>query len=216
VSATNRGSERIVNDKYPTPTWLVKAVLPYVTHHGMRRGHEFTMLEPCCGSGNIVKTFLEYAKPTEPQVIAYDIEAQGYGETKDFLSVTPQPVCDLILTNPPFALAQEFVQRAFEWRRNEDSLVVMLLRLNWFGSKKRAAWLRENMPSSILITPKRPLFRLNKDGKRGTDATEYAWFVWGPRVAPPIVILDTENVKEEYARLPRAPRKKKAIAAPTV
>ena len=50
----------------------------------------------------------------------------------------------------------------------------MLLRLNWLGSEDRAAWLRRH-PPSVYVLPNRPSF---VEGG-GTDATEYAWFIWG-------------------------------------
>lgn len=110
----------------------------------------------------------------------------------DFLTSEPIEMFDLIITNPPFCLAQEFVDRAMLWRKCECSRVAMLLRLNFLGSSKRAAWWRSRPMPSIYVTPRRPMFGLNKNGKMGSDSTEYAWFVWGPEPAT-IQILPTEG-----------------------
>ena len=62
-------------------------------------------------------------------------------------------------------------------REFRDSLehaqcVVMLLRINFLGSKKRYGFWKKNPPQAMYVLSKRPSFT----GK-GTDATEYAWFV---------------------------------------
>ena len=49
----------------------------------------------------------------------------------------------------------------------------MLLRLNYLGSITRHDWWKEYSPTSLYVLSKRPSFT----GK-GTDATDYAWFVW--------------------------------------
>ena len=49
----------------------------------------------------------------------------------------------------------------------------MLLRINYLGSISRHEWWKENTPIAIHVLSKRPSFT----GK-GTDATDYAWYVW--------------------------------------
>lgn len=183
MSATNRGSERIALDGYPTPTWLSEAMMPYLIPYAPR-----LVLEPACGEGKLTEV-LERMLPNAI-IDQSDIAAPYY---QDFLTLEPTPKYDLIITNPPFSLAIEFAQHAMKFRRCEMSLVCLLLRVNFLGSRKRAEWLRANMPTSH-VTPARPSFgKLNKHGKKGTDATEYAWMLWDghPR---PTVILDTENI----------------------
>ena len=86
----------------------------------------------------------------------------------------------------------EFIQRALPLRSSHGA-VVMLLRLNFLGSEKRASWLRAN-PPSIYVTPCRPDFTGG-----GGDATEYAWFVWDDK-PPTVVILHTEGCKRRHKR----------------
>jgi hypothetical protein len=76
---------------------------------------------------------------------------------------------DLVISNPPYVDAEGFVTHAL--RIAEVSC--FLLRLNWLASKKRAAFHREH-PADVFVLPRRPSFT-----NGGTDATEYAWFVWG-------------------------------------
>lgn len=91
-------------------------------------------------------------------------------ETGDFLASQQARQADrVILTNPPYKLGREFIEKSLAIA----PVVVMLLRLNFLGSQKRAGFHRAH-PADIYVLPKRPSFT----GK-GTDATEYAWFVWG-------------------------------------
>jgi len=147
----------------------------------------FRVYEPACGSQKAIADILEKSWENA-EVSATDIIAPWHA---DFLNLDPHPVYDLIITNPPFSLAMEFIEKSFQWRKSDKSIVAMLLRLNFLGSKKRASWLRQHTPS-VYVSPKRPSFALNKDGKRGTDSIEYAWFVWDGD-PPRIHILPTEN-----------------------
>lgn len=181
MSATNRGKTRELLDFYPTPRWLTKAILPYVVapHIPMR------ILEPACGEGAISELVrAEYPNVT---VTAFDIAPPL---SVDFLTEPPDASYDLIITNPPYLLAQEFIERAMLWRACERSHVAMLLRLNFLGSQKRGAWLRAHTPS-VYVSPRRPSF--SADGK--TDATEYAWFIWGAE-RPTLAILDTDKTAQ--------------------
>lgn len=177
MSATGRGAERVENDFYETPAWLTRAILPEIKQlHGDRP----LFLEPACGQGAIVRELAAFFP--QSGICANDL-TMGV----DFLKIEPRgpKPFDVIITNPPYSLAQEFIEQALKWRRSELSLVVMLLRLNFLGSQKRAAWLRQHTPS-VYVSPRRPSFT----GK-GTDATEYAWFIWGPQ-DPTVKILETE------------------------
>jgi len=76
---------------------------------------------------------------------------------------------DLIITNPPFKIALEFLEKSL----TESKTVIYLLRLNFLGTLKRKEFWNANQPTHLFTLAKRPSFT----GK-GTDATEYAWFVW--------------------------------------
>ena len=182
MSSTNRGLERIANDVYPTPDWLTRAILPALRKR-LPKG-PISVLEPACGSKQAIAEVIRTAWP-HAQVTCSDIVEPW---SSDFLTLQPSPTFDLVITNPPFYAALEFVQQALRWRRTETSVVAMLLRLNFLGSQKRAPWLRAHMPS-VYVSPKRPSFGLNKQGKPGTDSIEYAWFVWDGR-RPKLQILD--------------------------
>lgn len=196
MSATNRGLDRVKNDAYDTPDWLIDPILEEILPKSPTDViiSPYKILEPACGAGAIVKRIVAIQNPPcTYETTCFDIEPRGCGEQQDFLTLTADTKYDLIITNPPFSLALEFVQKALELRRTTSSKVALLLRLNWLAGQKRAPWMRENTPS-IYVTPRRPMFKVNKDGKLGSDATDYGWFVWG-EPHPRVHILNTEIVK---------------------
>jgi len=100
----------------------------------------------------------------------------------DFLEVTPQlhrrllsrvshlPKYSVLVMNPPFRIAFEFLQKALEIA----DYVVMLQRINFLGSRERSDFFRAD-PPDLYVLPDRPSFT----GGQG-DSIEYGWFVFGP------------------------------------
>lgn len=113
----------------------------------------------------------------------------------DYLK-TKMPFVDLVLTNPPFSLAKEFIEKAL----SESDTVCMLQRVNFLGSQSRKEFWNRNPPTHLFVLANRPKFiaKCSKcknpenyqigalevcplcGGKvrPQSDATEYAWFVW--------------------------------------
>ena len=152
MSATNRGAERNAYDFYPTPSEPINQILNEIDFTTVT-----SFLEPCKGDGAILN-------------LIPDGITKHYAEIRegiDYLKYIYK--VDLIVTNPPFSIALEFLQKSLR----ESKTVVYLLRLNFLGSQKRKQFWTDNPPTHTFVLSKRPSFT----GK-GTDATEYAWFVW--------------------------------------
>lgn len=79
---------------------------------------------------------------------------------------------DIIIGNPPYSLAMEFVEKSLSLLEN-DGVLVFLLRTAFLESKKRYEFWQDNIINGLYVLSKRPSFT----GK-GTDATSYSWFVW--------------------------------------
>jgi len=178
MSATGRnlaGNERRADDFYATPAWCTAAILPHVNPcpRTAIAGRLARVLDPCCG----VCPALDVIRDTWDAVrLGIELDearaaTAGVGQG-DALGPEPWPMADLVLTNPPYGLALEFVERAA--KELPGACRAFLLRLNFLGSQKRAVFHRAN-PCDVYVLPKRPSFT-----NGGTDATEYAWFVWGP------------------------------------
>lgn len=138
-------------DFYPTPSWCYENL--DIDWTIFKDAHE-----PCRGDGRIQKFLIDKGIPTTYSEIR---------EGKDFFDWNDST--DLILSNPPFSLAKEFIEHSV----SNSETVMMLLRLNFLGSKARHNWWNINKPTSLYILSQRPSFT-----GEGTDSTEYAWFVW--------------------------------------
>jgi hypothetical protein len=162
MSATGRATKRHPYDAYSTPKWCTEAIAKQIVW-----GKDATILEPCAGEGAIADVLCRYPHQS---VGCMDINPDcRMGNGVDFLTYEDDEIVDFIITNPPFALAQEFVEKALTLA----NCTIMLLRLNFLASKTRKEFWEKHPPTAIHVLTKRPSFT----GK-GTDATDYAWFVW--------------------------------------
>ncbi|GAC1393243.1 MAG: hypothetical protein NVS3B10_00390 [Polyangiales bacterium] len=189
MSATGRsvgnGYARDPLDFFETPAWCVRAILPHLPARPWR------VLDAGCGTGAIAREAARYWP--DAAVVGVEIDPGRASEAlvrvgprlrvlnMDFLRAATLEA-DLVVMNPPFSLAMEFVQRAL----GVTPVVAALLRLPWLASQKRAAWLRAH-PPSVNVLPKRPSF--TGDGR--TDATDYAWLTWS-NSSPTVRILEAE------------------------
>src|SRR5215472_15289800 len=114
------------------------------------------------------------------EVLASDLV--DYGDPtcfyrRDFLLEHKLPkCCECILTNPPFSLAEEFVEHALELCPH----VIMLLRLAFLESERRSRILDTGSLACIHVF-RRSLPMMHRDGWTGPKASSamaFAWFVW--------------------------------------
>lgn len=181
MSATNRGTVRKERDYYATPEPVIRALFKRLDI-----GMFDVILDPCCGDGRICRiatrefcadsTGFDIQLPLHAWVPERTEPAFILDGSLNALEV-PWPMdCSTgpitaIVTNPPYSLAMEFVQKALS--ESHGRLVCMLLPLSFLSSKKRAEFHKAN-PSHLFVLDKRPSF--TNDGK--TDAQDYAWFAW--------------------------------------
>lgn len=186
MSSTNRGGQRIENDVYSTPAWCVHRLLEALP---LPAGQWGQWLEPAAGEGAIIQAVNEIRLVPPPDWMAIEIrEGAGAGALvprcrmgQDFLTWKPAGRFAVAITNPPYSLAQEFIGHAMLMAET----VVMLLRLDFLGSERRAPFLQVQEPS-VYVLPNRPSFVGGK-----TDSCEYAWFVFGALARGEIRVLAT-------------------------
>ena len=188
MSSKGRGSTTIDQDKYYTPRVCIVSLLPLINFK-----RDMTFLEPCEGTGVITRTVQSYTDI----MLGYPVTTTTYelDREEDYLLVPkPSKKYDLCITNPPYSLAQEFIEKTLE----ESSTVIMLLRLNYLASKKRREFFRLNPPNNLIVLSSRPSFVsvcrycgnsyhndvmmcCNRNLTKTTDSTDYAWFCWGDK-----------------------------------
>lgn len=163
MSSTNRGSARSDLDQYDTPKHTIQSLLDV---HRIR----YPVLEPC--AGNLAISNMIERHPTE--VVTNDVNIDSPSELHyDYLDRDGFRYYGFstIITNPPFNIAQEIIERAIG-----DVIiggeVIMLLRLNFLGTIKRKRFWKYAPLKHIYVLSKRP--RFHSSG----DSVEYAWFIF--------------------------------------
>ena len=175
MSSTNRGTTRAEQDYYVTPIPAIRAFLEaWAEVDGL--GFLRRVLDPAAGGDDerpmSYPTALQEVLGWKPDTL--DIREDSRAAVKaDYLTWQAPEAYDLIITNPPFALAEEFINKAIG-DVHRGGRVAMLLRLNFLGSRKRLAFWREHMPRWIFVHHERMSF--TPDGR--TDSIEYMHAVW--------------------------------------
>lgn len=157
-------------DDFPTPPWATRALIEHVI--GRKPLADMTCLEPACGRGHMSVALAEYFA----RVHSSDIFDYGFGSISDFLKATPVTRCDWVITNPPFRLAEDFIDRSI---RIATHGVAILARTVFIESVGRYERLFKTRPPAIVaqFTERVPMVKGRIDRKAST-ATGYAWIVW--------------------------------------
>ncbi len=168
ISATNRGSVRRENDFYETPEWVTQSLIDKT-----RWSKDIKLLEPCVGTGAIEGVLRKNGY--------LNIDWCEIARGKDFFEYSPGIIYDAIVTNPPYTYAQEFIDHGLAMADE----VYMLLRINFLGAQKRYEWWSQNYLKKIYVLSRRPKFI-----KKGSDATEYGWFVFSKHHQGNLIEID--------------------------
>lgn len=148
------------------------------------------ILEPACGEGHISKVLEKHGYNVE----SFDLIDRGYGEGGiDFLQYN-EVVDKDIVSNPPYKLAQEFIEHAMEIV-TEGHKVAMFLKLTFLESSGRKKLFKKYPPKKIWVSSSRipcgkngDFYDRDKDGnikydksgnpKEISSAVCYAWFIF--------------------------------------
>lgn len=150
-------------DFYPTPPQATLALMDFLNIE-----KSITIWECACGDGAMSKVIESYGHT----VISSDIRNDnGYGEGGiSFLDEHKD--ADAVITNPPFNISDLFIRKAVK----DFDLVALLLKSQYWHSKKRYALFTEYKPSYVLPLTWRPDF-LNKE-RGGSPTMDVLWTVW--------------------------------------
>lgn len=210
MSSTNRSNAREahVSDYYVTPALTIKSFLNAINQDNKEfldgilstdPAEKMAILDPCAGGdASHLMAYPEAIKNYSGWEISYtdtvDIREDSLANIKaDYLQQAQHyENYDVIITNPPFNIAMEIIIKALD-EVCDGGLVIMLLRLNFFGSMQRQKFFQENMPVLTYVHTKRPSF-MPEDLKRriiaeakakgekpqgvGTDSIEYMHCCW--------------------------------------
>lgn len=163
--------ERVKDDFYATPPESTVAILKEVALKG-------SIWEPACGQGHMSEVIKEFYPNSK--VYSTDLVDRGYAEDiVDFLDYDGEKF-DNIITNPPFKLAKEFIEKALEYANDK---VIMFAKIQLLEGVSRQELFKNHPPKYIYVFTKRqnPLRNgsaLDENGKKWASTMCFAWFVW--------------------------------------
>lgn len=134
--------------------------------------------ENACGEGHLSEVLKEYF---DCNVINTDLIDRGYCDTKvDFLNSDFNPDADLIITNPPFSLVNDFIKVGLE---KTNRYLVYLCKIQLLETVKRKKILEESPLKYVYVHSKRQSTwkngePLDPNGRRWATTMCLAWFVW--------------------------------------
>ena len=189
-------------EAFETPRWAVEAILD-------RECTTRCLIDPCSGLGMIADVCYRRGLTVETfdkinwQRIAPELYRFPVQNVADFLSIGGQMPNATIIMNPPFSLAEAFVDRARDLGARK---IICFQRQAWRESIGRRAWWDANPPARVWVCGARAtcwrfdLLRCpNPDGAdqckaerrgeprplgqgcaqcRGGVPTSHAWYVW--------------------------------------
>lgn len=178
-------------DDFPTPPWATRALCRFIAQYSSRRLADMSVREPCANRGHMVRPLREYFGG----VLASDVHDYGAGfPLQDYLFGPPSMLSrtDWTFLNPPFKLAEEFIDRALAL---SDEGVVVIARSAFLEGEGRYERIFSRTPPSYVLQFSERVVMLkgrlvrsgdrdptdeNPDKKAGT-ATAYCALVWYKR-----------------------------------
>jgi hypothetical protein len=141
------------SDYMQTPKYALNPLIPFIKN-------EWKIWECAWGKGRLFDALKENG---------FDV----IGSDKEFDFLTNSIPCDCIITNPPYSLKDEFLERCYAFGKP----FALLMPLTALEGKKRGALYKRN--GIQLIIPNRRINFETPSGKGSGSWFQTAWFCWG-------------------------------------
>jgi hypothetical protein len=159
MSQRPSGYERKERDCYETPEWVTQALRPHLPRVLPN------VWEPAGGSGKMARVLTTWGG----YILSTDIETGS-----DFLA-HKDSWDGAIITNPPYAIAPEFIWQAISLTRDSAGLVAMLLRTDFDHAQTRSHLFdRQQFAKKVVLRKRIKWFEESK----GQPSFNHAWFIW--------------------------------------
>lgn len=177
-------------DYFPTPPWATRALCEFLANVVREPLEIQRAWEPACGELHMARPLREYfAHVHASDVFRYTPDHA----ICDFLAHGPsQGEFDWIITNPPFALGEQFILHAIRRARRG---VAVLVRTSFTESERYESLFHPDVAPAFVITFSERVVmlkgRLVQSGKadpfnpdehgtprKASTATSYAWLIW--------------------------------------
>lgn len=196
LAGGNPENERVENDYYATNPEAVKMLLSKYDFFAQ------TILEPCVGGGHIANAINEFYK-NKREITGLDLVDRGYTNTivANFLTYETDKKYEGIITNPPYSLAKEFVEKGMDLL-TDNGQMAMFLKIQFLEGAKRKELFEKYPPKYIYVFRNRMatwnsgLEKDPKTGKKWATTMCHAWFVWekGSTSEPIVRWLEIDNM----------------------
>lgn len=180
LSGGNTATKRAENDFYATDPKAVVDLLKCFDRDGIVPDVS-KCLEPCVGTGNIPFNIMDI----KLDWTYLDIVDRGYPNTivQDYLVWSTRDKYTFIITNPPYSLASEFIEKSMTLL-DDKGMCCMFLKLQFLEGTKRKELFKKYPPKYIYVFRKRMAtwkngLEQNPDtGKKWAETICFAWFIW--------------------------------------
>lgn len=167
----NPNAERQKEDFYATEPKALEIFLDKLNDDGVNLSKVW---EPSCGMGHLAEVLKSHQKLER----ATDLIERGYGVGGvDFLDMQETYDGD-ILTNPPFKLAEKFVEKGMDLLQDGNKLI-LFLKIQFLEGQKRKELFKKYPPKYVYVNSARQLCAKDGEFHKYTATTQfYAWYVW--------------------------------------
>lgn len=170
IGGASDKNKRNEADFYATPAECTIALIDFLPQTFWENK---IIWEPACGDGAISKVFLDRGF----SVKSTDLYDRGFGSYGRNFLTDSHPEFDVIVTNPPFNISVDFINRA----RMFGVPFAMLLKATYWNAARRLDLFNQTKPRYVLPLSWRPAM----SPERGKSATmDFAWTVWWPEPSP--------------------------------
>lgn len=165
-----------VRDQCQTPNYGIAPILPYLNK-------SYRIWEPAMGQGNILNFLVENG---------FDCVGTDILVGEDFFTFEPQSPYDCIITNPPFSIKYQWIQRCCDLGKKW----ALLMPLETLGAAK-AQRLFKTYDMELILLDKRVNFIMPNKGNSGTAQFPVAWFTHGLNIGKQVTYATIDRLGEK-------------------
>jgi hypothetical protein len=215
IQKSYKNWDRKPSDFYPTPYDGTESLIPAIEQIRLEIAgpvRPFKVWEPCSGDLDMTRVLEWHGY----EVTSTELRDTGQGITGfDFLNDDPTekwgwiPDPDMIVMNPPFSLAAEFIEKALSYSPN----VACLVKIDYWNAISRLPLWRRRVPAFFFPLTFRLAFL--KEERGNSPLMNCAWVVWTDVAIPNLCAMEPlpkrvypgyqgNGVRKSFAKLGQA------------
>lgn len=166
-------------DFIPTPPYATRVLFEYVAPHMKDTDRIRDIWDPACGAGHMCEVFKEYGFE---RVMGSDSEDYGYQGVQypdpKLLDFTNHHTitADAIVTNPPYALMEDFIKRGLSMSETDFALLTRIQVLE--GQNRYNKFFKVVPPTKVSIFSDRVPFKTGAVVRRASKMFTHCWLYW--------------------------------------